>query len=80
MNIILSDLYDAPIDPAQELFTTKPGQACRSCIFQRQRVSVCNAAVAMAERAGLESCDRADVVYVRKDTDARQLSLVPQKV
>lgn len=37
MNMIdLSELYEAPIDPAALDFTTKPGRACRSCIFERQ--------------------------------------------
>lgn len=77
MNMIaLSDLYDEPLEPASMAFTTKTGRACRSCIFQRQRVSVCNKAVEVALRAGLQSCDDQDVVYVERAVDARQLAIV----
>lgn len=77
MNMIaISDLYDEPLEPAGMAFTTKPGRACRSCIFQRQRVSVCNKAVEVALRAGLQSCDDQDVVYVERLVDARQLAIV----
>lgn len=76
MNMIaLSDLYDEPLDPAAMSFTTKPGRACRSCEFQRQRVSVCNKAVEVALRANLPSCDDNDVVYVLKEIDTRQLTI-----
>lgn len=76
MNMIaLSDLYDEPLEPASMAFTTKPGRACRSCIFQRQRVSVCNKAVEVARLAGIVSCDDEDVVYVERPVDARQLAI-----
>ena len=56
MNMIaLSDLYDEPLNPASLNFITKPGRACGSCIFQRQRVSVCNKAVELAALAGMIS-------------------------
>lgn len=77
MNMIaLSDLYDEPLDPASMAFTTKPGRACRSCIFQRQRVSVCNKAVEVALRANMLSCDNEDIVYVERAVDSRQLAIV----
>lgn len=76
MNMVaLADLYDEPLDPAGIDFTTKPGRACRSCLFQRQRISVCNRAVELALRADLESCDLADVIYVATPRDPRQLRI-----
>lgn len=72
----LSELYEAPIDPATLDFTTKPGRACRSCIFERQRISVCDKAVAMATKAGMGSCDNEDVVYVLRVRAPRQIDLV----
>lgn len=73
--IAISDLYDEKLDPALMDITTKPGQACRNCIFQRQRVSVCNEAVALAVRAGMGNCDNEDVIYVKRETDPRQLKI-----
>ena len=76
MNMIaLSDLYDEPLDPAAMSFTTKPGRACRSCEFQRQRVSVCNKAVDIALKADLPSCDKENVIYVPRERDERQLTI-----
>lgn len=77
MNMIdLSELYEAPIDPAALDFTHKPGKSCAGCIFTKQRISVCNQAVAMATKAGLGSCDNEDVVYVLRVRDPRQIDLV----
>lgn len=74
MNMIaLSDLYDEPLNPASLNFITKPGRACGSCIFQRQRVSVCNKAVELAGLAGLDNCDKEDVIYVLREVDPRQM-------
>ena len=76
MNMIaLSDLYDEPLDPSSINFTAAPGRSCRNCLYQRQRVSVCNKAVEVALRAGLASCDDNDVVYVLKVVDERQLTI-----
>lgn len=76
MNMIaLADLYDAPLEPESMDFTTKPGRACRNCLFQRQRVSVCNAAVEIAQRAGMPSCDNEDVIYVLREIDPRQMTI-----
>jgi len=76
MNMIaLADLYDEPLNPASLNFITKPGRACGSCIFQRQRVSVCNKAVELAALAGMSSCDETDVVYVMREVDPRQLKI-----
>lgn len=71
----LSSLYDAPIDPATVDFATKQGRACRSCLFQRQKISVCNEVVRLALLAGLVSCDVANVVYVKRKRDPRQVDL-----
>jgi homoaconitase/3-isopropylmalate dehydratase large subunit len=74
MNMVaLADLYDAPINPASLNFTTKPGRACRNCLFQRQRVSVCNKAVELALLAGLANCDQEDVIYILREVDPRQM-------
>lgn len=74
MNMVaLADLYDSPLDPASLNFTTKPGRAYRNCLFQRQRVSVCNKAVELAGLAGLENCDKEDVIYVLREVDPRQM-------
>lgn len=79
MNMIaLADLYDEPLDPASLNFTTKPGRACKSCLFQRQRVSVCNKAVELAVRANLANCDNEDVIYVIRETDPRQLCITEE--
>lgn len=71
----LSALYDEPLDPAAMDFTTKPGRACICCLFRKQRISVCNRAVELALRAGQDSCDVENVVYVHKQRDPRQLSI-----
>lgn len=73
----LSSLYDAPLDPATIDFTTKPGRACRSCFFQRQRISVCNESVRLAVKASMPSCDDVDVVRQR---DPRQVDLTKEEV
>lgn len=73
--IAIADLYDPPLNPASFNFTTKPGRACRNCLFQRQRVSVCNKAVELAVFAGMSSCDETDVVYVMREVDPRQLKI-----
>lgn len=73
--LILADLYDEPLYPAEIDFTTKPGRQCRTCLFQRQRISVCNDAVALAVKAGMPSCDDVDIVYVVKVRDHRQLAI-----
>ena len=74
MNMVaLADLYDRPLDPASMNFTTKPGRACKHCLFQRQRVSVCNKAVELALLAGLANCDQEDVIYIRREVDPRQM-------
>lgn len=79
MNMVdLSALYDEPLSPEQMNFTTKPGRACRSCIFERQRISVCDRAVALATKAGMPSCDIEDVVYVLRETDPRQIDFVAE--
>lgn len=76
MNMIaLSDMYDAPLEPSAINFTASSGRSCRNCLYQRQRVSVCNKAVEVALRAGLASCDDNDVVYVLKEIDTRQLTI-----
>lgn len=63
MNMIaLSELYDEPLDPTAIDFTAIPGRSCRKCIYQRQRVSVCNKAVEIAWAAGLMNCDDDDVI------------------
>lgn len=72
----LSELYEAPIDPAALDFTHKPGKSCAGCIFTKQRISVCNQAVEIALRAGLASCDEQNVVYVLRVRDPRQIDLV----
>lgn len=80
MNMVdLSALYDEPLSPEQMDFTTKPGRACRSCIFERQRISVCDRAVALAVKAGMPSCDNEDVVYTLRETDSRQLSIIDKQ-
>lgn len=71
--IAIADLYDPPLNPASFNFTTNPGRACRNCLFQRQRVSVCNKAVELAGLAGLENCDKEDVIYVLREVDPRQM-------
>lgn len=74
MNMVaLADLYDSPLDPANLNFITKPGRACGSCIFQRQRVSVCNKAVELALLAGMANCDQEDVIYILREVDPRQM-------
>lgn len=73
--IVLADLYDDPLDPASIDFTTKPGRKCRTCIFARQKAAVCDEAVRLALRAGMESCDESDVVYVVKVRDPRQIAI-----
>jgi hypothetical protein len=79
MNMVdLSELYEEPIDPAARPFTTKKGSACRGCMFQKQRIAVCNQAVALATRAGMASCDDQDIVYTLVRHDHRQLSIVEE--
>lgn len=74
MNMVaLADLYDSPLDPASLNFTTKPGRACKQCLFQRQRVSVCNKAVELALLAGMANCDQEDVIYILREVDPRQM-------
>ena len=76
MNMVdLSAMYDETLNPEALDFTTKPGRVCVSCLFARQRVSACNAAVELALRAGMESCDAAPVVYVLTPRDPRQLHI-----
>ena len=75
----LSSLYDAPLDPVAMDFTTKVGKNCRECVFQRQRIAVCNRAVDLATRAGMPSCDDVDVIYVLRQTDPRQIPLIDQR-
>lgn len=76
MNMIaLSDLYDEPLDPTAIDFTAIPGRSCRKCIYQRQRVSVCNKAVELAPLASMPSCDDEDVVYIERLRDKRQLTI-----
>jgi hypothetical protein len=70
-----ADLYDDPLDPGTVDFTTKPGRKCRQCLFNRQKSAVCDEAVRLALRAGLESCDSADVVYVLRARDPRQIAI-----
>jgi hypothetical protein len=74
----LSTLYDEPLNPAEIDFTTKPGRQCRTCIYQRQRISVCNEAVALAKRSGMPSCDDENIVYVVKKRDPRQVDLTKE--
>lgn len=71
----LSKLYDEPLDPESIDFTTKPGTKCEACLFARQRVAVCNAVEAIARREGLDRCDSMPVVYVRRETDPRQITI-----
>lgn len=57
------------------------GLNCRGCAFYRQKASVCRAAAEEAMRRSLRDCDAVDqfgdvVVYVRVDTDPRQLDLI----
>jgi hypothetical protein len=70
-----ADLYDDPLDPGTVDFTTKPGRKCRTCYFSRQKSAVCDEAVRLALRAGMDSCDDSDVVYVVKVRDPRQIAI-----
>ena len=77
MNMIdLSELYEAPIDPATLDFTHKPGKSCSGCVLAKQRISVCNQVVELALRASMPSCDVENVVYVLRVRDPRQIDLV----
>lgn len=76
MNLVdLSSLYDEPLDPAAIDFTAVLGRSCRNCLYQRQRVSVCNKAVEIALKADLPSCDTENVIYVPRERDERQLTI-----
>lgn len=79
--IALADYVGAaePLDATAVAFVAKPGTSCRSCVFNGQRSHVCRAAGEEAQRRGVPDCDDG-FVYVRKEIDARQLSLVPHKV
>lgn len=73
----LADLYDEPIDPATVDFTTKPGKTCAGCIFQRQRIAVCNKVEEIAKKEALARCGIVEVVYVKRVVDGRQLIIEP---
>lgn len=73
--IAVADLYDEQLDPATMDFITKPGKKCRTCIFSRQRVSVCDEVERLAKLAGFDLCDVEDVVYVQRKRDERRLTI-----
>lgn len=64
-----------PLDPEQIQLTTQPAKSCRGCAFDGQKHEVCVRAGKAALRASLEDCGEAAVIYVRKDTDPRQLTI-----
>jgi len=73
----LSALYDAPMDPASMDFTAKEKRAanCAGCMFERQKISVCNQVEAIAMREGMPKCDDFPVIYVLRQVDERQLRI-----
>lgn len=71
----LSRLYDEPIDPATIDFTTKPGKDCKGCLFQRQKITVCNKVEQIAEKESLPKCDDVNIIYVAREVDPRQLHI-----
>lgn len=77
--IDLSELYEAPIDPADIDFTHKTGKSCSGCLFSKQRISVCNQAVEIALRASMPSCDEENIVYIYRERDPRQISIMENK-
>lgn len=66
-----------PISPESIQFTTRPAKSCRGCLFDGQHSSVCDRACQAAERAELEHCERG-FIYVAKQADPRQVSLIEQ--
>lgn len=67
--------HGEPLHPEAMQYTTSPAKSCRGCVFDGQRASVCERACQAAERAGLERCDRADVIYLPKPIDPRQIPI-----
>lgn len=83
--VALSDLYDAPVDPALMQFkavSARKHRSCSGCLFDGQRVKVCREACEIARRANLPDCDDIDpmtnksLIYVLRETDPRQIDLV----
>jgi hypothetical protein len=72
-----------PIDPSTTRFKAAPAPVngdCIGCIFMGQRTTVCFAASEIAVAAGQVDCDDpwpegGSVIYVKDDTDPRQLAL-----
>lgn len=63
------------LDPAKLDFTSKPwSKGCRTCLFSGQWSDVCNKAVALAERAGMRSCEDG-FIYTLAKRDHRQLQI-----
>lgn len=58
-----------------------PERACAGCCFKGQRAKVCVQAGELARLAGFNDCEARDIntdktfIYVRLDTDPRQLDL-----
>lgn len=67
------------LEPEQMQFTTQEGKTCRQCLFDGQPHSVCVRAGKAAIRASLPDCGEESVIYVRKETDPRQLSIEVSK-
>lgn len=76
--VVISDWlghHGEPLHPEAMSYTTRPAKSCRGCVFDGQRAAVCERACVAAERAELDRCDKANVIYVAREVDPRQLSI-----
>lgn len=62
--------------PAYVQFVTAPGKSCNGCLFEHERSTVCHEAARVAVRSGMLDCEYERVIYVLKQIDTRQTSLI----